>query len=668
MAGISSAGIGSNLDVNGIVSQLMAIEKQPLTRLAQKEASAQARLSAYGLIKGALSSFQTSMAGLASNSKYTSISASTSDATVGSASASSVATPGTYSLEVTKIAKEQKLRSDVLSTTSVNETLGTGTLTIQLGTYSGGVFTANADKAAATITIDSSNQSLAGVRDAINAANAGVRANIVNDGSGFRLSLTSTSTGTANSLKVTVADDGDGNSTNASGLSRIAFDPAAAAGSGKNLTESQAAQDAQLTVDGIAVTKSSNTLTDVIQGVTLNLLKETTVGTPLTVTVSRSNSAVTTAAQDFVKAYNELAKTIGDLTKYTPKTETSAAQAGVLQGEATPRSIMYQLRNALGQSVATLDGKRITLSDLGIAFQKDGTLALDSSKLNKQVEANPDIIAGFFASAGRATDSGIRFISAGSSTAVGGYSVSLTQMASRGTLVASGAANTVITDTNKTLNVMIDGASATVTLGTGTYTAASLAAEVQSRINGTSAFKQSGLGVTVSADVSGVLTLTSNSYGSTSKLAVSGAGASDLLGGSGSATDGVDIAGTIGGLTATGSGQTLTAENGIKLSVLSGSTGARGDVYYTRGFASLMDTLASALADSKTGAVSGATGGIDAQLKDIAKQREAMNRRLEQTELRLRAQFTALDTLMGKMSSTSSYLSQQLTALSSLNQ
>ena len=662
MAGISSPGVGSNLDVNGIVSQLMTIERQPLTRLTKQEASAQARLSAYGMIKGTLSSFQGTMASLASASKYTSLNASSSDSAVVTASASSIATPGTYSMEVTKIAKEQKLRSDVLSTTSINDAIGTGTLTIQLGTYSGGVFTANSDKAATSITIDSSKQTLGGIRDAINAASAGVTATIINDGTGFRLSLTSNSTGSANSLKISVSGDSGGTDTDTTGLSKIAYDPAAAAGSGKNLTESQAAQDAQLTVDGIAVTKPSNTLTDVIQGVTLNLLKESTVGSPIKVSVSRSNTALTSAAQDFVKAYNEVAGTIAELTKYTPKTEGSAAQAGVLLGEAAPRSILSQLRNSLTQSVATLDGKKVSLSDLGIAFQKDGTLAVDTAKLNKIAEASPELVAGFFASAGRASDSGVKFISAGNNTSVGSYGLSVSQMATQGSLQGSAAAALTITDSNKTLTVSIDGAAATVTLGTGTYTAASLAAEVQSRINGTSAFKQSGLAVSVS-ESGGVLSFNSASFGGSSRVSISGAGASDLLGGTGTETTGVDVAGTINGNSATGSGQTLTGDNGLKLSIFAGATGDRGNVYYTKGFASVMESVAKALTDTKTGGLAGATGGIESELKDIASRREVLNRRFADTETRLRAQYTSLDVLIGKMSSTSSYLTQQLAAL-----
>ena len=666
MSGLSSPGIGSNLDVNGIVSKLMTIEQQPLNRLTRLEASAQARLSAYGMIKGALSSFQGTMAGLASASKYTSLSASSSDSAVMTASASSIATPGTYSLEVTKIAKEQKLRSDVLSTTSINDAIGTGTLTIQLGTYSGGVFTANSDKPATSITIDSSKQTIGGIRDAINAANAGVTATIINDGTGFRLSLTSNSTGASNSLKVSVSGDSGGTDTDTTGLSKIAYDPAAVAGSGKNLTESQAAQDAQLTVDGIAVTKPSNTLTDVIQGVTLNLLKESTVGTPVKVSVSRSNTALTSAAQDFAKAYNEVAGTIAELTKYTPKKEGASAQAGVLLGEAAPRSILSQLRNSLTQSVATLDGKKMTLSDLGIAFQKDGTMAVDTAKLNKVAEANPELVAGFFATAGRASDTGVKYISAGSNTPVGTYNLSVSQMATKGSLVASGAANLTITDANKTLSVNIDGASATVTLGTGTYTAASLAAEVQSRINGTSAFKQSGLAVGVT-ESAGTLSFTSASYGSSSKISISGAGAADLLGGTGTETVGTNVAGTINGNNATGSGQTLTGENGIKLSVIAGSTGDRGNVYFTRGFGAIMEEVAKSLTNTKTGGLAGATGGIDSELKDIASRREVMNRRLADTETRLRAQYTSLDVMIGKMSTTSSYLSQQLAALARSN-
>ena len=178
------------------------------------------------------------------------------------------AASGSYSVEVGLLAQAQKRKSSAF--TAASSTIGSGTLTIDFGTYSADTFTLNPDKATKTISIGSGQSSLAGIRDAVNAANAGVTAGIVNDGSGYRLTLTSRDTGAANALRVVVADS-DGIHTDMSGLSQLMFDGRTSGV--KNLTQSAAAQNASVTIDGIAISKASNTITDAIEGVTLNLLK-----------------------------------------------------------------------------------------------------------------------------------------------------------------------------------------------------------------------------------------------------------------------------------------------------------------------------------------------------------------------------------------------------------
>ncbi|MBZ0149361.1 MAG: flagellar filament capping protein FliD, partial [Pseudorhodoplanes sp.] len=207
---LSSPGIGSGLDINGLVSQLMALEQRPLSLLNTKEAKLQAQLSAYGSLKGALSSFQSAVAALATPARFTAVKASVADGTIFSASAAATASASSYSVEVQTLAQAQKLKSGTFAATSTS--VGSGTLTIQFGTYSGGSFTLNPEKSAKTISIASGQASLAGVRDAINAADAGVSASIINDGSGYRLVVASKDAGLANALKISVADD-DANDT-----------------------------------------------------------------------------------------------------------------------------------------------------------------------------------------------------------------------------------------------------------------------------------------------------------------------------------------------------------------------------------------------------------------------------------------------------------------------
>lgn len=655
---LSSPGIGSGLDVAGLVNQLMALERRPLAQLESQEAVHQAKISAYGSLKGAISSFQNSVKTLSSPAKFSVMAASIADSEVASVTASPTAVPGNYSLEVTALAKAQKLRSGGF--TSQTAAVGSGTIAVEFGAYSGGIFTPNGDKAAKTITIDSSNNTLSGIRDAINAAGAGISANIVNDGSGYRLVISSTDSGAENSLKITISDD-DGTNTNTSGLSQLAYDPEAAAGSGQNLTQSVAAQDAAFLLDGVSITSATNVVTDAIEGVTLTLLAESAAATATTITVSRDISGVKNSIETFVKAYNELAKTIKELSAYNTETK----QASILTGDAALRGVDSLLRETLNTALRYAGGGLTTLSQVGISFQKDGTLAFDSSKLQTVFNDTTKDVSTLFASVGKPTDSLIEFISASSAAEAGAYSVDITQLATQGkaeSVVTLGGTTTIASGVNDTLTVLIDGVTATVTLTAGDYTAAEMAAHLQSKINGAEAISSAGLGVTVTQSAS-ILTITSNTYGSTSTATVSGGTAQANLFGTTNDTTGLDVAGSIGGVVGTGTGQSLNAA-GITLKVTGVTTGSRGTLNFAQGFAVLLDRLSDKLLASD-GSIAGRTDGLKSSIDLIGTRREDLQRRLEIIEKRYRAQFSALDTMIASMSRTSSFLQQQLSSLPS---
>lgn len=666
--GLSSPGIGSNLDVNGIVSKLMDVERQPLAKLDQREAAYQAQISAYGSLKGALSSFQTSLQGLKTPSRFQALTASTSDGTVASASASSAATPGSYSLEVSKLAQPQKLAA--AGQTSTAAAIGNGTLTFDFGTISGGTldpatgkytgasFTSNG-AGVKTVVIDASNNSLAGIRDAINAAKIGVTAAIVNDGSStpYRLVLSPDNPGKANSLKISASGD-------AALSSLVAQDPAGV----QNLSETVTAQNAEFKVDGVVVSKSSNTVTDAIPGVTLNLLK-TNAGSPSSITVARDTAGVKSAVEGFVKAYNDLNKSLTDLSSYN----SAAKQGAILQGDSTVRSLQAQLRGTLSSSLTGTGSSYTTLSQIGVSFQKDGTLAVDSAKLQTAIDNSFSDIAGLFAATGRASDSLVSYASATDKTLPGSYAVTVTQLASQGTAAAGAAAGLTITaGVNDTLDVTLDGVSSTVTLAPGTYaTADALATEVQSRINGVQAFSGAGSSVAVT-QAGGALTLTSSRYGSASNVSITGGNGQTSLGFA-SATNvaGADVAGTINGTAATGAGQYLTGATGndaegLKIQISGGAPGSRGTVSHSQGYAYQLSKLADSWL-AADGPIFSRTEGIGRSIKDIGNQRDTLNRRLEETEKRYRAQFTSLDTMLSSMSQTSSFLEQQLANLSKNN-
>lgn len=665
MAGLSSPGIGSGLDINSLVSKLLDVEKAPLTALAKKEADYLSKLTAYGTLKGALSTFQTASNSLSSANKFNTNKPTISDATVLSAGTSTIAKTGSYSIEVTDLAQAHKISSKVFP--DAVSSVGTGTLTIDFGTYDsvGNAFAVNADKTSKSITIDNTNNSLSGIRDAINQAKAGVTASILNDGSAYRLVLSSNDSGAANSIRLLVSGDSAGDNTDELGLSKLAFNPVAV-GAGKNLdtTTEVIAQNAALKIDGVSITKSSNSINDAITGVTLNLLKKTTVGAPATLTVSRDSTAVKTAIEGFVKAYNDLAATTKNLGGYDTKTQ----KGGLLLGDTTLRSVQSQLRNVISQKLEYADGGVTSLSEIGITFQRDGTLAINSTKLDGVLADSTKNVGGLFATLGTPSDSLVSYGTSTAATQPGRYGLDITQIATRGTATGTvplGGSTTITAGVNDKLSLVLNGTAASITLTAGSYTPDQMVAELQSKINSDTSYKILGSKITA-AQATNVLSLTSTLYGSKSSVNVTGGSAASTLFGSTTSLAGSDVAGTIGGLAGTGFGQILTGTgdaSGLQLLIEGGNTGARGTVGFSQGIASQLGTSLTAMLNAE-GTLAGRTEGIDESIKDIDKRRALLNRRLVEVEKRYRTQFNALDQLVASMQQTSTYLTQQLDALS----
>ena len=653
MATLSATGVGSGLDIDGIITKLMTIESRPLTRLDTKEASYRAQLTAYGSIKGALATFQSAAETLATPAKFNAYKAASADATLFTATASSGASTGAHSVRVMQLAQAQKLRSATFTATT--NALGSGSITIQFGTHSDGVFTANAQKAAKTIVIPVASSSLAGVRDAINAAQAGVTASIVNDGTGNRLVIGPNDTGVANALRI-VVDDDDGNDTDDAGLSRLAYD--ASTGGTQRLTETVAALDANVVIDGITVTKSANVITDALEGVTLTLLKTSPSATPTPFTAERDTGAAKTAIEEFVKAYNELEKSFDQISAYDPKTKQSA----ILQGDATLRTLQSRLRGLLGSNLGDAGAALGALSEVGIRLARDGSLALDAAKLTAALADPAKDVGAMFAAVGKPTDSLVQFVRAAPSATPGTRALNVSQLATRGTAAGSVAAATTITaGINDALGLNVDGVAASLTLAPGSYSLAGLAAELQSKING--ALGASGASVVVTA-AAGQLKVTSNRYGSASTVSITGGSAATPLFGTPTPTAGADVQGTLAGQAGVGSGQSLAAL-GLTLNVIGGATGDRGAVKFARGFA---NQLVTALTDmlGSDGSLASRTAGIDRSIREIGRSRETLGRRLEAIEARYRAQFTSLDSMVASMNSTSSFLTRQLSSLAKL--
>lgn len=360
---LSAPGIGSNLDVNGLVSQLMAIERQPLTLSQQREAKVQAQLSAYGMLQSQIALFGDSAAALGKAEKISGFKAVVADTEVASVTAGVTATAGSYSLEVKQLAKVSKLATGPFAASST--VVGTGSLTITLGTYEsvGNTFTPRADKTPLTITVDASNNTLAGVRDAINAAKSGVTATIVTDSSGARLVISSSETGAKNAIKI-----------DAPGLPAFAYNPTVSGT--QAVTQLQAAQDAKIAIDTLEIISASNQVTGAIDGLTLNLAKAKP-GVPTTLSVSQDIDGTKAVLREFITSFNALNSLVRGYTKYDATTKVK----GALQGEVTAVSVLNQMRTAVAGAIAGASGDFKNLADIGISLQTDGSLKLDESKL-----------------------------------------------------------------------------------------------------------------------------------------------------------------------------------------------------------------------------------------------------------------------------------------------
>jgi flagellar hook-associated protein 2 len=669
MATISSLGIGSGLDLSSIVTGLVDAERAPTeARLSLKEEKITTQLSAFGALKSSLSIFQGSMGTLLSASSYNVKQAALSDTSVFSASITNSADIGSYAVEVSALAKSQSLATSAATAfTDINDTVGSGTLTIRFGTTTTGpyTFTQDTTKATQVITVSAANNNttLSGLRDYINDNDFGVQAAIVNDGSGYRLTLTSENSGAANSMEITVTDDGDSNNNDNAGLSQLAFNASAQT----SMLQTVQAQDAALKINGLDITRETNTVTGAIDGVTLNLLKDD-VGNIVSVNVTESSESLSTGIQEFVEGFNGLTNTIKTLTSYNSETQ----EAGILIGDATVRSISNQLSNIVSSSVSQLTGNIQSLSDIGIKTKLDGTLELDLSTLNAALASYPDEVAALFTLQGRPTDSGVSYVSAGDATQPGNYSVNVTTLASQAVFNGSVVNNLTIDANNDTFTIKVDGVTSNViNLTQAVYADGfDLAAHIQAQINDDAAIKAAGAGVSVAYDsVNNEFDITSLSYGSQSKLefvAVDTNTTNDLGFSVGSGTDGNDVAGTINGLNASGNGQTLTSttgdSEGLAVLITSGSTGYRGGVSFSRGTATAMDELITNFLDS-SGSISTRENGLTSDLEDISEQRSRLDLKISSLEARLVAQFSALDSLISQFNNTSSFLTQQLANL-----
>jgi flagellar hook-associated protein 2 len=398
---ISSAGIGSGLDVKSIISSLMAVESQPLQLLQDKASTVSTEISAVGQIQSLASALGDKSNALASTSLWTQTTSSTADPTVVTADTSGgTAAAGDYSVSVQQMAQGQ-----TVTLASAATTLSAGTLTVQLGTYAtdgatppNTTFAAQSGAAPVSITIGPGDTSLSSIRDKINSANAGVAASIITDANGSRLSLRSTTTGAANGFQITATETADDGNP-ATGLSALNFD-ASTGSTTSQLTLNQFAANAEATVNGISIESATNKLSNISDGLSLTLLKKS--DTPIDVTVAPDTDSMQKAITDFVTAYSQLQSYISLETKYDSSTAVqpgTARQDGPLTGDPSIIGFQNQLRGIVNttSSTSTMFAR---LSDIGIAVQADGTLQVASSTKLTSAMSHPDELSKLFTTTG----------------------------------------------------------------------------------------------------------------------------------------------------------------------------------------------------------------------------------------------------------------------------
>lgn len=372
MPTISSAGIGSGLDIESLVSKLVAAERTPITQLSKRNEGLKTQLSVFGKVQASLSTLRDAASKLTAPATWGGTLATSSDPTAVTVSAGTGASVGNVSVDVKQLASSQTL---VSGTPYANATtpVGQGSLTITLGAWAttkdaNGTITSYdgfTDKAGATpvtINIGPGQDTLAGIRDAINSSNAGVTASIVNDASGARLTLRSTATGETNGFRI----DAGG------GLADLGYDPRVGVTS---MIQSLPAQNARALINGIDISSESNTLKEAIDGLNITLLKTTTI--PASVAVGQDKESIKKVIADFTTAYNAVNALLREQTKYDSASKT----AGALQADSTAIGLQSQLRGIIGGSTS-LAGDISRLAEIGLEPGSDGNIKSSETKLN----------------------------------------------------------------------------------------------------------------------------------------------------------------------------------------------------------------------------------------------------------------------------------------------
>jgi len=758
-------GIVSSLDTASIIEAILQYESRNADLINARKAEVTNTMTSWNSVSAYLLGFKSKASVLSKSSSWETKSITNSDDEILTAAASSDAAPGTYYIAVNALAQQHQLASQGFSASS--SSIGTGTVVIASGS-----------NASRTLTIDADNNTLEGLRDAINEADAGVNASIINDGSSanpYRLILSATNTGLENAISYTsdlsggTAPDFDTSSFdtpetldwNANATSTVSLGSTASYAGSQNKTytftvqgsgsktvgtdsidigwsdgtntgtitvaaadtevaltgtgsdgltlslaagtlyggdtfqvqtfspEIQKAADAQIAIGReapIIVTSSSNTISDVIEGVTLDLLKISVSG-PNTLTIDIDKNGITSKIQEFLDEYNNLIDYLGNLTSYNTETK----RAGILIGDSGIINMESTVRRLMTNPVEGLPSNLNRLMSLGIVVGRDGHLDLDSSTLSEKLDDDLQGVINLFKSIGQSSDDKVEFISMTDNTVMSasGYAVNITQAATQGiykgtSITDPAVENLNIDSTNYKFKIRLNGTlSEDIELTRKSYTSGTeLAEEIEAQINADADLSANDVTVSwVDQGANGYFEVQSTKYGSNSKvemLSSSDNSAAVNLGFvSGTITNGLDVAGTINGESASGTGQFLTGDEdnentaGLTLKVtltedVLSETGNEATITLTRGVASLVSYELNRFTDSNDGSIVSRVNGFQRQIELYDNQLKDLNARLEKRRAQLYQQFNAMEQTLGQLRTQESYFSAQVAQLDNM--
>ncbi|MFC3115502.1 flagellar filament capping protein FliD [Cellvibrio fontiphilus] len=652
---ISALGTGSGIDTNKLADQLTEASKMAQAgRLTTKKTLLETQISDFGLLRSSLSKLETAAAALGSADTFNAKSLSIPDTKLlAMTKLDAKAAAGSYQLKVEQIAQSQSLSSGSFS--SLTSPVGKGTLTLRLGEWNAGLTTFGVDstKTGATITIDDTNNSLTGLRDAINKADIGVSASIVGDGGAYKLLLTANS-GAKSEIEITATED-----AGALGLASFNFNETT-----RNLTQQQEGLDSKIRVNGLLVSRESNQIKDVVEGLEFDLFEASLTET-VSITIAEDKSIAEQTIRDFVTAYNTFKTEVEKLVGF----DTELKDYGSLHRDPLAKNLMQGIRNVLSSSVPGLSDGFTSLSNLGIRTELDGSLKIIETEGNTgfraAIDNNFDWVRDLFVPKTSSSVTNIDVTKFSAKSQPGNYEVVITQQPSKGMLTANDVALTFPIDTtgkDYQFKIKIDGAeSALISLPDGKIYAsgAELATELQSLINLDADIKAARATVSVSFS-SNKLVFTSDAYGSSSKVEFSAIGAdiSDLGIALGAGTTGTNVGGTVNGEAAFGFGNVLlpalgSKAEGLSMTVQPGATS--GTITFSRGFSGTMTSLVNDFLKT-SGLIKERETSINKDIDKVEKDEEALDRRSDAYRARLMAQFQAMESIVRGLNSTGDFL------------